>query len=89
MRGLCGLRLNDVNFQIFPLFEDPILLQPIFLNNLRTVIQLDATYVIGTLSLAHKGNFSIVLPRRSEFLSTELLLPIRVRLLFTAKKTLY
>jgi hypothetical protein len=35
-------------------------------------IQPDATYVVVTLALTHKGNFPIVLHRKSKFLSLSL-----------------
>ncbi len=66
---MSGLGPNDVNFRILPLLEGPILLQPIFLKNLRTPIQRNTTYVVVPFSLTHKGNFSIVLPIKSKVLS--------------------
>ena len=65
---------NDLNFPLFPFLEGPTLLQPIFLKNLRTPIQRNTTYVVVTLSLTHKGNFSIVLPRKSNILSKQCIL---------------
>jgi len=67
--SVSGLGPNDVNFQIFQVLEGPILLQPIFLKNLRTPFQRNTTYVVVPFSLTHKGNFSIVFPIKSKVLS--------------------
>ena len=62
---MSGLGLNNVNFLQIPALEGPITVQPIFLKNLRTATQPDTTYVVVALSLTHKSNFSILLPRKA------------------------
>ena len=62
---MTGLGPNDVNFQIFPLFEGPILIQPIFLRNLRTPIQRNTTYVVVPFSLTHERNLPMLLPTQA------------------------
>jgi hypothetical protein len=56
-------------FPIISPLEVPNLSQPISMNNLRTAIQPDPTYIVVSLSLTPKWHFGAVLPWKSKFLS--------------------